>query len=114
MEQINIFTDGVIGDIDPSFIDNKKLVFPTLNIQLIHVKGKGFVPTSIKGNEVLFDIKSRRWENYTDIQIQGACEYNGVLYMAIKGKNEVDSENIMRKLLNHGAEHLEKLINNKK
>ena len=52
---------------------------------------------------------------YSDTSIyETVFNFHKDLFLVIKGKNKVDSENIMRKLLNHGAEHLEKLINNKK
>ena len=51
---------------------------------------------------------------YSDTSV---CEivfsYHKELFMAIKEKNEADCVRVMTKLLNHGAEHLEQIINKK-
>lgn len=51
---------------------------------------------------------------YSDAMVcETVFNYHKELYLAIKNQNEAACKSIMTTLLNHGAEHLEQMINNK-
>jgi len=56
MEQINVFTKGVVSDVDNSFVTAEQMVFPTENIRFFNRDGRGFVAVPMKGNELLFHV----------------------------------------------------------
>lgn len=81
MEQVNTFSKALIGDVDNRYVDNQQMVFPTLNVRLTNVGGKGLIPTTIRGNKKLNWFDNAEYGN--TVKILGACEHNGILYLAI-------------------------------
>lgn len=82
-ESLNIFTKGIVDDLDPLMVDNSQWVFPTLNIRIMNKKGQGVIATFIEGNKKEFSLT-------TGFLAIGSCEYNGVCY--IISHNEISGE----------------------
>lgn len=80
MKQISVFHKGVISDLDYSKLENDVLVFPTSDIRITNMDGKGLIVTPIDGNEKVFEL--------TDgFVIFGACQYNGIAYIISYNSN---------------------------
>ena len=75
MEQISFFHRGINTDLDYSKMLNDGLLLPTANIQLVNKEGQGMILTPVKGTQELFEISE-------GFYIIGACEYNGIAYIA--------------------------------
>jgi len=73
--EVNIFQKGLISDIDPMIVPNGNWTFPTVHARIISKDGHGFIITEMKGNTEHFDLSN----GFVPL---GACEYNGVLYIA--------------------------------
>jgi len=74
MKVKNIFTQGIISDIDNSIKKPDQWDFPTLNARVVNRKGQGFIITNFPGNKEEFALK-------TGYAVHGACEHNGILYI---------------------------------
>jgi hypothetical protein len=85
-ESMNIFTKGIVDDLDPLMVDAAQWVFPTLNIRIMNKQGQGVICTFIEGNKAEFSLTP----GFLAI---GSCQYNGVCYIishnAISGEGEI-------------------------
>ena len=50
MDNINIFTKGLVSDLDVEKRTGEYWDFPTLNIRILNHEGQGFIVTYDKGN----------------------------------------------------------------
>ena len=85
MRQTNIFTKGIISDIDYQNIDNQSWVFPTLNIRIFNKDGQGFVVTNTDGNEEMFEVS----EGFIII---GADAHESILYLVCHNDGNGEGE----------------------
>jgi len=72
---VNRFIKGIVSDLNAIDIDNQSWVFPTMNVRITK-QGDMMVAKPVKGNRILFQIKS-------DYKIIGAKEYNNILYLVL-------------------------------
>jgi hypothetical protein len=73
--EVNIFQKGLISDIDEMLIPNGQWTFPTQHARIISKDGHGFIITEMKGNTEIFSLT----DGFVPL---GACEFNGILYIA--------------------------------
>ena len=74
-ESLNMFTKGIVADLDPLMVGQDQWVFPTLNIRVMNKEGQGIIATVVEGNDFEYSLTS-------GFLALGCCEYNGVCYIA--------------------------------
>jgi hypothetical protein len=84
-ESLNMFTKGIVADLDPLMVGQDQWVFPTLNIRVMNKDGQGIIATVIEGNDIEFALNS-------GFLALGACQYNGVAYIVSYNESTGDGE----------------------
>ena len=74
MERKNVFTGGIVADIDKTHVQPNQLVFPTIGIRIFNKDGKGYIASCIPGNEEYFSITD-------DFVIIGGYEFQGIAFI---------------------------------
>ena len=81
MEQLNLFTKGLMNTMDPTLFDGESWTFPTMNIRVINKDGQGFVVTFPEGttnSDTFFGEEFMLPEGFF---VVGACQLNGIAYI---------------------------------
>ena len=77
------FTKGVVSDLSPSKVQPGQWVFPSENIRIINLDGKGFSVTPINSNEQVASCQGEFNTFSEDVICLGGTAYKGVIYLAL-------------------------------
>ncbi len=84
--QVNMFTKGIVSDMDPIFVDPQQWVFPTVNVRFMNKEGHGIVGMPLESNThitagVPDGTAGEEYLIRPGYVLVGACEYNGIAYL---------------------------------
>jgi len=85
MKVKNVFTKGILTDMDYAIRPPLYWDFPTQNIRVLNKSGQGLIISSMDGIDEEFTVT----DGYI---IVGATEYNGIIYLALKKEDDVNGE----------------------
>jgi len=93
--QLNIFTKGIVSDLDTMHIGPDQWVFPTTNYRVMNKKGQGLIMTTLPSNSVE---PSQIYPEGAEFLISdgfialGAAEYKGIAYIVSHNPQTSESE----------------------
>lgn len=95
--QVNMFTKGIVSDMDPILVESNQWVFPTVNVRFINREGQGVtaIPLDSNTHQTNGVVNGTAGEEFLlrpGYILIGACEHNGIAYLIMNNMTTGEGE----------------------
>lgn len=95
--QVNMFTKGIVSDMDPILVESNQWVFPTVNVRFINREGQGVtaIPLDSNTHQTNGVVNGTAGEEFLlrpGYILIGVCEHNGIAYLIMNNMTTGEGE----------------------